>query len=129
MSILAFDHVNIRTVNLRELVGWYEAVLGLRVGPRPEFPVPGAWLFLHDTCVLHLIEADPPPAVYAEGESVRLEHFAFRAEGIDAFLALLRRLHIAYKLFPFDALGIVSVFIRDPDGNRMHVDFPAHENP
>lgn len=128
MSLLAFDHVNIRTVNLDKMVTWYAEVLGLRSGPRPDFPVPGAWLYLNETCVLHLIEADPPPATYAEGESLRMEHIAFRAEGMDEFILRLDGRGVAYKLFPFEALDIVLVFIRDPDGNRIHVDFPAAEH-
>lgn len=127
MPLIAFDHVNIRTVNLKKMVAWYEDVLGLRSGPRPEFPVPGAWLYLAETCVLHLIEADPPPTLYTEGESLRMEHIAFRAEDMDAFVSKLEERGIAYKLFPFEALDIVLVFLRDPDGNRIHVDFPADE--
>lgn len=125
MSLLAFDHVNIRTVNLEKMVAWYEEILGLRSGPRPEFPIPGAWLYLGETCVLHLIEADPPPTAHAEDESLRLEHMAFRAEGMDEFIEKLEKLGADYKLFPFEALDIVLVFIRDPDGNRIHVDFPT----
>ena len=87
MPLFAFDHVNIRTVNLERMVAWYEDVLGLRSGPRPEFPVPGAWLYLAETCVIHLIEADPPPTLYTEGESLRMEHIAFRAEDMDAFVS------------------------------------------
>ena len=128
MPLIAFDHVNIRTVNLEGMVAWYEDVLGLRSGPRPEFPVPGAWLYLAETCVIHLIEADPPPTLYTEGESLRMEHMAFRAEDMDAFVSKLEERGIAYKLFPFEALDIVLVFLRDPDGNRIHVDFPAAEN-
>jgi len=30
-------------------------------------------------------------------------------------------------LFPFEALDIVLVFIREPDGNRIHVDLAASE--
>ena len=127
MPLIAFDHVNIRTVNLKKMVAWYEDVLGLRSGPRPEFPVPGAWLYLAETCVIHLIEADPTPAPYSEGESLRMEHMAFRAEDMDAFVSKLEERGIAYKLFPFEALDIVLVFLRDPDGNRIHVDFPAGE--
>ena len=127
MPLFAFDHVNIRTVNLERMVAWYEDVLGLRSGPRPEFPVPGAWLYLAETCVIHLIEADPPPTLYTEGESLRMEHIAFRAEDMDAFVSKLEERGIAYKLFPFEALDIVLVFLRDPDGNRIHVDFPADE--
>lgn len=125
MSLLAFDHVNIRTVNLERMVAWYEDILRLRSGPRPDFPVPGAWLYLGETCILHLIEADPPPSKYAEGESLRMEHMAFRADGMDEFIARLVERGVDYKLFPFDALDIVLVFVRDPDGNRIHVDFPA----
>lgn len=127
MPLLAFDHVNIRTVNLENMVAWYGDVLGLRSGPRPDFPVPGAWLYLGDTCILHLIEADPPPMVHSDEESLRMEHLAFRAEGMDGFIARLENSGTAYKLFPFEALGMVLVFIRDPDGNRIHVDFPASE--
>ncbi|WP_430736771.1 VOC family protein [Roseicyclus salinarum] len=74
MPLVAFDHINIRTLNLERMVAWYEDVLGLRSGPRPEFPVPGAWLYLAGTCVIHLIEADPPPTLHTEGESLRMEH-------------------------------------------------------
>ncbi|MBD3626200.1 MAG: VOC family protein [Rhodobacteraceae bacterium] len=125
MPLVAFDHVNIRTVNLEKMVAWYEDVLGLRAGPRPEFPVPGAWFYLNGTCVLHLIEADPAPSAHVEGESLRMEHMAFRAVDMDEFIARLEQRGIAFKLFPFEALDIVLVFIRDPDGNRIHVDFPA----
>ena len=127
MPLLAFDHVNIRTVNLDAMTAWYEAVLGLTPGPRPEFDVPGAWLYLGDTCVIHLIEADPAPMVHAEGESLRMEHMAFRASGMQDFVAHLDKRGVPYKLFPFEAIETVLVFIRDPDGNRIHVDFPSSE--
>lgn len=125
MPLTAFDHVNIRTVNLPKMVEWYETVLGLRSGDRPEFHVPGAWLYLGDTCVLHLIEADPAPAIHSEDESLRMEHIAFRAVGLEDFTNHLEEQDVTFKLFPFEALGIVLVFVRDPDGNRLHIDFKA----
>ena len=128
MTLLAFDHVNIRTANLEKMTAWYENVLGLRSGDRPEFHVPGAWLYLGDTCVLHLIEADPVPMEHSEDESLRIEHMAFRAEGMKEFTRHLEEHGVSYKLFPFEALGAVLVFVRDPDGNRLHVDFDAAEN-
>ena len=127
MPLIAFDHVNIRTVNLHNMTAWYERVLGLRNGERPQFSVPGAWLYLGECCVLHLIEADPAPQIHSENESIRMEHFAFRAKGMADFIAHLEECGVDYKLFPFDALELMLVFIRDPDGNRMHIDFPASE--
>ena len=56
-----------------------------------------------------------------------MEHMASRAEDMDAFVSKLEERGIAYKLFPFEALDIVLVFRRDPDGNRIHVDSPADE--
>ena len=127
MPLLAFDHVNIRTVNLDTMVAWYERVLGLKSGPRPEFPVPGAWLYLGDTCVIHLIEADPAPTEFSDTESLRMEHMAFRAEDMQAFTAHLKHHGVDYKVFPFEALHTNLVFLRDPDGNRLHVDFAMAE--
>ena len=127
MALLAFDHVNIRTAHLEGMVVWYEKVLGLASGPRPGFPVPGAWPYLGGACVLHPIEADPAPMVHSEDESLRMEHVAFRAEGMAAFVDHLDACSVSRKLFSFEALDMVPVFIRDPDGNRIHVDFPASE--
>jgi catechol 2,3-dioxygenase-like lactoylglutathione lyase family enzyme len=44
MPLWQLDHVNVVTANREEMVAWYEAVLGLRSGPRPDFPFDGAWL-------------------------------------------------------------------------------------
>ncbi|SLN36391.1 VOC family protein [Oceanibacterium hippocampi] len=128
MPLLAFDHVNIRTANLAEMVAWYEEVLGLTRGPRPPIKAPGAWLYLGDAAILHLIEGDPAPSAYSEGESLRMEHMAFRAQGLAAFIARLEEHGIAYRRAPFEAMGTVVVNLRDPDGNHIHVDFPATES-
>lgn len=44
-----------------------------------------------------------------------------------AFADHLDGCSVPSKLFPFEALNIVLVFNRDPDSNRIHVDFPAAE--
>ena len=75
MALVAFDHVNIRTVHLDRMTRWYADLLGVRVGDRPESPVPGVWLHLGDVGVLHLIEADPAPMVFAEEESLGMGQF------------------------------------------------------
>ena len=45
VSVGVLDHFNIRTRNLAETVGFYEDVLGLEKGPRPNFAFPGAWMY------------------------------------------------------------------------------------
>ncbi len=44
MHIVRLDHVNIRTANIEPLTRFYEDVLGLEIGERPAFQVPGRWL-------------------------------------------------------------------------------------
>ena len=35
---------------------FYDRVLGMKAGDRPPFPFPGAWIYLGDTPVLHLVD-------------------------------------------------------------------------
>ena len=88
MPLTAFDHVNIITSNLDTMQTWYGEVLGLHPGPRPPFDVPGAWLYLGDMAVVHLVEVDETPKGY---DGVRMEHVAFRASGYQTFLDNLAR--------------------------------------
>ena len=45
---LALNHYSIRTTDLDACRAFYENVLGLTVGPRPEFPFPGLWMYAGD---------------------------------------------------------------------------------
>ena len=60
---LALNHYSIRTTNLDACRNFYEKVLGLTVGPRPEFPFPGLWMYCGDhaqysNAVVHIIGID-----------------------------------------------------------------------
>ena len=86
MTLTSFDHVNIRTNNLDTMIDWYGDILGLRSGKRPNFAFPGAWMYLGDRAVVHLV--DWTDTMQAGGD-VTLEHFAFRATDMPAFLKKL----------------------------------------
>jgi len=123
VKLKRLDHVNIRTARLEEQVAWYEAVLGLTNGPRPPFGFPGAWMYLDDAPIVHLV------AVAAEPRSVepKIEHFAISAEGLAGFLERLEAHEVRYSVDPVPEFPIVQVNFRDPDGNHIHVDFPSSE--
>gem|GEM_PF-2615535 len=40
MGIERLDHVNAVTTRLADIIAWYETVLGLTAGPRPDFSFP-----------------------------------------------------------------------------------------
>lgn len=119
----AFDHVNVRTAKLDAMVAWYADVLGMHTGRRPDFGFPGAWLYLGDQALVHLV------GVTAEPQSIdpRVEHFALRATGLAAFLAKMEDKGVPVKLAEVPGFGILQVNIHDPDGNHIHIDFDASE--
>jgi catechol 2,3-dioxygenase-like lactoylglutathione lyase family enzyme len=122
--IQRLDHVNVRTANLEGLVRFYTDVLGLSRGERPPLGFPGAWMYAGEQAVIHLVGVEQAPR--PEG-ALSLEHFAFSANDLTDFLARLERLAVDYKLSRQAGTGNVVLNLRDPDGNRLHVDFPAHE--
>jgi catechol 2,3-dioxygenase-like lactoylglutathione lyase family enzyme len=125
MPLTAFDHVNIRTARLGEMIAWYGEVLGLVPGDRPPFGFPGAWLYLGDAPLVHLVGT---PGPMAAGENLTLEHFAFRATGMAAFRAKLDGLGIRHEVTPVPGFPVVQINLFDPDGNHIHVDFDAAEH-
>ncbi len=123
MTVTAFDHVNLRTANLDAMGRFYRDILGLVAGERPPFSFGGAWLYCGDQAVVHLVQVAEPP----ETREPRLEHFAFRAEGLGDFLALLSGQGVAYETVVVPGMEIIQVNFHDPDDNHIHVDFQPHE--
>ncbi len=123
MTLSALDHVNIRTARLAELTGFYTEVLGLAPGVRPGFRFPGAWLYCGERAAVPLIEVAEPP----QEADPRIEHFAFRAEGLADFLARLRASGVAYHTAVVPDFEIRQVHIRDPDGNHVEIAFGPEE--
>jgi catechol 2,3-dioxygenase-like lactoylglutathione lyase family enzyme len=124
--IRGLDHVNVRTANLAGLLEFYREVLGLEPGERPPLGFPGAWLYAGAQAVIHLVEVTEAPAPVG---ALRLEHFAFSARGLSDFLRRLEQLGVEHKQSRQAGTGNVVINLRDPDGNRLHVDFPASEAP
>ena len=122
MQITRLHHVNIRTTQLQAIIDWYTQCLGLRLGDRPDFPFGGAWLYAGDIAVVHLIEVDDTAAIGAEA-SLKLEHFAFKADGMEAFEARLKPRDEPFRRGEITSLGLAQYNIWDPDGNHIHVDF------
>lgn len=125
MGLLHLDHASICTPHLGQLIEFYTDVVGLVSGPRPNFSFNGAWMYCRDQPCVHLIEQ-----LHLEGrkkDDLQLAHFAFRAENLKEFLERLRRLDISYRVGIVEDFSICQINVFDPDGNHVHVDFPASE--
>ena len=75
------DHFNIRTRKLADTVRFYEDVLGLEKGDRPNFAFPGAWMYSEGKAVVHLVDIspteEPQKAGFRRGPSCRLREPGF----------------------------------------------------
>lgn len=125
MPVQKLDHVNIRTADLAGMIAFYERVMGMKQGPRPGFDFPGAWMYVGDQAVVHLVGTAESPSPYRPDQ--RLEHYALRATGLGEFLAHLRAHRVAYTCRILPDFHVRQVNIHDADGNHLHIDFPAHE--
>lgn len=118
MALTQFSHVNVWTADVAGMTKWYEQVLGLKKGWRPNFSVDGAWLYLGELPLVHLVEVD------ATSPNVgRIEHFAFDATDLEGFRATLAKHEIVAEEIAVPGTNLLQLNIHDPDGNHVHIDF------
>jgi catechol 2,3-dioxygenase-like lactoylglutathione lyase family enzyme len=124
MPIKRLDHVNLQTQKLAEMISWYEDILGFKSGWRPNFPFDGAWLYIRDFPMVHLVEVDEEK-VGSEAD-LKIEHFAFSAENEVEFTAHLEKNGQTYRKSEPPGANIVQYNIWDPDKNHIHIDFTTN---
>ncbi|NEX62534.1 VOC family protein [Noviherbaspirillum galbum] len=140
---LTLNHYSIRTTDLDACRVFYEQVLGMSVGPRPDFPFPGLWMYAGDhtyygNAVVHIIGIDRnDPAGLKQYLGDRdetalqgtgtIDHIAFFTDGLSSMLERLKRLNVAFRERTVPGLGLHQVFIDDPNGVVIELNYPAHE--
>ncbi|MHC8320919.1 VOC family protein [Pseudomonas sp. GB2N2] len=88
--LMHLDHANIVVADLGKTVVFFTDVLGFTTGHRPDFRVPGAWLYSQRRPLIHLTQATGGlPAVKV---SSRIDHIALRVADLDEWNAVLERL-------------------------------------
>ena len=140
---LSLNHYSIRTTDLAACERFYCALLGLVVGPRPPFPFPGLWLYAGDTtqwsnAAVHIIgidRNDPAGLKQYLGDrdesslhgSGALDHVAFFATGLADTLQRLQAQGIEARERTVPLLNLHQVFVDDPNGIVVELNFPAAE--
>lgn len=140
---LSLNHFSIRTTDLAATRRFYEDVLGLTVGPRPDFPFPGLWMYRGDhgdyaNAAVHIIGMDPNDPVGLKNylgdrdvSSLRgsgaVDHVAFFSTGLDRMLRHLSSRGIAPRERTVPSLGLHQLFLDDPNGVVIELNYPAAE--
>ena len=140
---ISLNHFSIRTVDLDACEHFYCGLLGLTKGPRPPFPFPGLWLYAgetdrYDNAAVHIIgidRNDPEGLKKYLGDrdesslagSGAVDHVAFFATGLADTLKKLRDAGIEGRERTVPLLGLHQLFIDDPNGIVVELNFPAAE--
>ncbi|GJG94061.1 VOC family protein [Cupriavidus pauculus] len=141
MGLTKLAHYSIRTNDLERSCAFYERVLGFRRGYRPPFDFPGAWLYMGDDernfGTVHIIGVDPNnPAglsaylgdkTLAQTGTGTIDHIAFLATGVSQMWQTLLAEGIPWRDRTVPSLGLHQVFIEDPSGVTIELNYPAEE--
>jgi catechol 2,3-dioxygenase-like lactoylglutathione lyase family enzyme len=124
MSVGLLDHFNIRTRKLGDTVRFYEEVLGLEKGDRPNFAFPGAWMYSEGKAVVHLVDISQTDEPQKPDSGV-VHHVAFMSRG---FAGMKRRL--ASQGMAFDSRQVPGgdlwqIFVNDPNGVMIELNCEA----
>ena len=143
MPIGKLDHYSIRTVDLDASRRFYTELMGFQVGFRPPFKFPGLWLYNEQAYpesygVVHIIGIDvndpqglkeylgdrDPASLKGTGT---VDHMAFRATGLQQMRARLATHNVAHRERTVPSLGLHQVFLEDPSGVTIELNYPADE--
>ena len=126
MALGGLDHVTIRIrpEALGPVRDFYVEVLGLEEGERPPFTFPGHWLYVGGRPVVHLAGRE---GLDAGTDTGGLDHVAFSATGLSETRARLDERRVAYREQTVPLLGLHQLFVTDPAGIKVELNFAASE--
>jgi catechol 2,3-dioxygenase-like lactoylglutathione lyase family enzyme len=130
MPTLDIHHVAIKAVDLEATERFYTEVLGMTRVARPNFDFPGTWLQMGAT-MFHLMSGYAARA--ADGSaphgSAAVDHLALRALGFDEMKARIESAGLDYSENEIPGFGIWQLFMTDPNGIRIELNFDASREP
>ena len=130
MTVNAIDHINIQTADMAATVRFFADVLDLGEGDPPPGldPARVRWMFdAGGRPLVHLTTTGTLPAMAPPGPGTgALHHIALDCSDHGAMIARLDRLGEAYRLNDVPAAGIRQIFVTEPNGVLLELNFREH---
>ena len=121
--ILSINHIQLVAEKdlVLKLKDFYCNVVGLTEGFRPAFERFGFWLYIGEKDVLHLIT--PKEGDGRSPQKSSFDHVAFKTADYQGVLKKLKLLNISFEEKPIPGMTAHQIFLRDPAGNRVELNF------
>jgi catechol 2,3-dioxygenase-like lactoylglutathione lyase family enzyme len=125
--IRGMNHFTITAEDRAQTLDFYCGLLGLVEGERPDLGFPGAWLYPPggNQAVLHIYWDRPMPS----GRTGVIDHMAFTCSGLAAVKARIDASGLPYRLQQQAGAGTWQLFLNDPNGAKVELDFDPAETP
>ena len=131
MPVESLDHVNIATADLDRSETFYRELLDLesRTAPPPMTHATARWMCDRaGRAILHLNSLDYHRHFdrdMSPGPTGALHHVALRCTGHGETLERIERMALDYRLNEVAAIGLRQIFVHDPDGVLLELNFFA----
>jgi catechol 2,3-dioxygenase-like lactoylglutathione lyase family enzyme len=123
MPVVRLDHFNLAPRDSQATVRFYEDIVGLKVGARPDFGIDGYWLYAGAQPVLHILDNPKRPG----GPTGKIDHVAFYATDLASYVERLKAGGYSYVLQTVEVADMHQLFVTDPDGVTLEIGFPLAE--
>jgi len=137
MPLSHIEHFLLQTADMEKTREWYTSVLGMHVGPSPDFKFPVFWLYLGDKDVVHVTEGGAKVSenrkkyVGQESQATQgsgaIDHIAFRATGLQQMIEHLKALKVDFKQRQVNDQGLYQLFMFDPNGVKVELNYANSE--
>jgi catechol 2,3-dioxygenase-like lactoylglutathione lyase family enzyme len=115
-----FTHVSVHARELEESTRFYKEFFGMEEVPSPDFSSPVRWLRVGDLQLHLFLSEDPAPARH---------HFALDVDDFEAAYRRARETGARVESGNYSTVrelpdGAVQMYLRDPAGNLVEVNWP-----
>jgi catechol 2,3-dioxygenase-like lactoylglutathione lyase family enzyme len=124
MSVGTLDHFNIRTSKLDDTVRFYEDILGLKNGDRPNFSFPGAWMYSDGKAVVHLVDISQTSEQQKPDSGV-VHHVAFASRDFSGMKQHLTSTGMEFDTRQVPGGELWQIFVNDPNGVMIELNYEA----
>jgi catechol 2,3-dioxygenase-like lactoylglutathione lyase family enzyme len=137
MPLSHIEHFLVQTADIAKTRDWFVRVLGMKEGYHPDFKFPVCWLYIGDRDVVHITEGGANVSenrrryVGQESQATSgtgvIDHIAFRATGLRETMAHLTRIGVDFKQRQVSDQGLYQLFLYDPNGIKIELNFDNAE--